>query len=98
MKPIPKPVIVYDPPRRAWIRGQPCCVCEPGKQASATECAHVQTRRNAGDHENLVPICVVHHREQHRLGIKSFARVHRVDLEAVAQRYHRDYDREMGWL
>ena len=97
MKPVPRPVILRDPPRRAWIRDQACCVCPPGKQSEPTECAHVHTKRNAGDDHNLIPLCRRHHREQHQLGVETFAHRNGVDLEKSAAWYWDAYDKEMGW-
>jgi len=97
MKAVPKPTIFIDLPRREWIRAQACAICPSGKQSSPTECAHVHTKRNAGDDHNLVPLCKAHHAEQHRVGVQTFATQHGVDLEARAVAYWARYDKEMGW-
>ena len=102
MKPIPKPVIVIDPPRREWIKSLPCTICAltgAAKQASPTECAHVVTRRH-GDHENLVPLCAEHHRTGQTAwhkGRQTFQMTFGVVLADVARRLHAQYDKEQGW-
>jgi hypothetical protein len=100
MTAVPKSVIVIDPPRREWIRERPCTICAltNALQASPTECAHVHTRRNAGDQENLWPACKRHHAERHRWGIQTFQMTYGVVLEDVARRLHREYDKEQGWI
>jgi|SRR3990172_4190994 len=96
-KPVPRPVVLIDPPRREWTRQQPCLCCEPGKQSTPTESAHVHTKRNAGDDHNLIPLCGEHHKQQHAIGVVSFASMHGKDLEAEASRYWDAYDKEQGW-
>lgn len=75
-----------------YVRSLPCAV--KGCRGFA-EPAHVHTRRNAGAWRelptgervgNIVPLCSWHHREQHRIGVRSFEAAHGVDLEAVARR------------
>ena len=96
-KSVSKPIVVIDPPRREWIRTQPCAICPSGQQSTPTECAHVHTKRNAGDDHNLLPVCKQHHAEQHRIGIQSFATQYGVDLEALAAHYWAQYEKEQGW-
>jgi hypothetical protein len=102
MHPVPKAVIIVDPPRRQWVRTLPCTICAltNAKQTSLTECAHVVTRRH-GDHENLVPLCAEHHRTGetawHR-GRLTFQLTYGVVLEDVARRLHARYDKEQGWV
>ncbi len=78
-----------DPEYREWIRSLPCTV-----EASAwanrcddvIECAHVRTRGAGGDDRgNTVPLCRWHHRQQHRIGIRSFESVYRLDLAVIAR-------------
>jgi hypothetical protein len=100
LHPVPKPVIVIDPPRRKWVATLPCCVCQARGmiQRTPTECAHVDAKRNAGDEDNLAPICRDHHTQRgdslHRMGIKSFQAHHGVDLKAIAKKVARDYRQE----
>ena len=91
---MPKSTTLIDPPRRKWIAAQPCIICELGQQSTPTECAHVHTRRNAGDDHNLIPLCRDCHAEQHRIGVHSFEAKHMVSLEALAHEYWTKYDAE----
>ena len=99
MKPVPKPVILYDPPYRTWVRFQPCLVCIPGQQSTKTECAHRKTRRH-GDGDGLLALCEAHHRtgrQSFHAGEKSFAATFHLDLEVESAKLRSRYDREMGW-
>jgi hypothetical protein len=83
-------------PYADWIR-QRVCIVEgsvwhhyqvyqrvPGP-AYWTEAAHVRSRGAGGRAEgNLVPLCVMHHREQHEDGIQSFQARYGLDLRAIA--------------
>ena len=89
---------------RAWIREQPCCVplCVETviRRAVGTwhgsEAAHVRSRGAGGaDDGNLLPLCHTHHCEQHRIGIKSFAAKHGVDLRALAADYWHRCERDV---
>src|ERR1051325_10933345 len=92
---VPKSIVVIDPPHREWTRRQACIICEPGKQSTPTECAHVKNKRNHGDENNLIPLCQSCHREQHRIGIKTFAARHKKDLGHLARSYRKWADQEM---
>lgn len=88
MIPSPKPTpAVIVPEFRDFIRRLPCilgnespCVCagyfDPVRRVIVSEFAHARTKRNNGDVENGLPLCAKHHKEQHRVGIKSFAARH----------------------
>jgi hypothetical protein len=55
--------------------------------------AHVKTRgAGGGDRNNVIPLCRLHHARQHRIGIRSFAIEHGLDLPAFAVRITNDYD------
>ena len=72
-----------DLPYRAWIRTQPCIIC--GRDA---EPCHVRSRGAGGtDLGNIVPMCRIHHTEQHKIGIKTFQAKWRVDMVALALQY-----------
>lgn len=79
-----------------YVRNRGCAVKGCRRWA---EPAHVRTRRNAGawveiDGEqvgNIAPLCHHHHREQHRIGIRSFEARHGLDLEEVARRTGEEY-------
>lgn len=82
----PKPRTIRDAAYVTWVHGQPCIVCgRPG------DACHVHTRRNGGDRRNLVPLCRAHHREQHTIGIVSFARRYNLNLAASADEFDRRY-------
>lgn len=68
-----------DPAYCARIRTHPCLI---GASCSGRiECAHVVSRGAGGDDRgNTVPLCTRHHREQHRIGVTSFARRYGLDL------------------
>lgn len=98
-----------DEPFLAWIRQQPCCVSgvrtgewievpfpsgRTGKVPARIEAAHVKTRSTGGpDRGNVVPMELSKHRESHRIGIKSFARKHGIDLRELAAHYATEYER-----
>ena len=72
-----------DLPYRAWIRTQPCIIC--GRDA---EPCHVRSRGAGGtDLGNIVPMCRIHHTEQHKIGIKTFQAKWKVDMVALALQY-----------
>lgn len=82
-----------------WVRWRSCCVRGCSRFA---EPAHVRTRRNhgawleiSGDLVcNIAPLCHVHHREQHAIGIDSFQRRYSLDLAAIAKQTGIDWLRE----
>lgn len=43
--------------------------------------AHVRSRGAGGSWRDTVPLCLGHHREQHSIGVKTFAKRHCLDLE-----------------
>lgn len=101
---IPKNPPIRDDGFRDYIRGLRCLLadrepCECGKyiyvgsRRMVTEACHVRTRRNNGDVANLVPLCSSHHKEQHRVGIKTFQARHSIDLKTIAAELWADYER-----
>ncbi len=83
-----------DPKYCAWIR-QGWCVADKGMTCDWSECAHVVSRGAGGaDRDNTVPMCRSHHREQHRIGIKSFEQKYGLDLSVLALEYGRLWRRE----
>ena len=101
-----------DEPFLAWIRQQPCCIGgvrsgewiwvpfpggRTGKVPARIEAAHVKARSTAGpDRGNVVPMELSVHRAQHRMGIKTFQRMHNVNLPELAQKYAEEYERKHG--
>jgi hypothetical protein len=79
-----------------WIRTLRCVVGEAyhcsllhvaGRQPA--EAAHVKSRGAGGRAEHLIPLCVLHHHEQHTLGISTFAEKYGIDLTELAAEYER---------
>ncbi len=91
VRPVPKPQRPIEWEFRAWLRTQRCClsICR-SSGAIRTHAAHVRSRGAGGaDRNNLVPLCAVHHAQQHAIGTKAFvARLH-VDLAREAKKYWR---------
>jgi hypothetical protein len=87
----PKPVTRYDPAFLAWLPTQPCAVCrrEHLTQVGLSDPAHLPRTRKWGDVENAAPLCRFHHDEFHAMGRESFARLHRLDLAALAAEWYR---------
>lgn len=80
---------------RAWIRKQPCALLYWGNGCLGhTEAAHLPRVKQHGDVQNLIPLCAGHHREQHRIGIASFAEKYGLDLEALALTYWERYEED----
>ena len=54
---------------------KPCIVCNKGSEGF-TCYHHVKTRKSGGsDHaENLMPVCLWHHTEVHKIGLVSFSK------------------------
>ena len=62
-----------EPDLRAFVGRLPCLLASLGRCQGPIERAHVRSRGAAGeDYDNLVPLCLHHHREQHQIGVKSF--------------------------
>jgi hypothetical protein len=66
----------------ATIRKLPCTV--PGCSGYPSQPAHVVSRGAGGGRFDQAPLCHGHHREQHQIGIKSFAKKYGLDLRAEA--------------
>jgi hypothetical protein len=78
---------------REWIRSLPCVVS--GKRG--VEACHVRSRGAGGcDRENLVPLTPELHREQHRIGIKSFQAKYETDLRVHAERLWAHHQTQEG--
>jgi hypothetical protein len=71
--------------RVEWMRQLNCCVC--GR--TPCEVAHVRSRAAGGTAADTVPLCNRCHREQHVVGVETFAARHNLDLTALAQKYDR---------
>lgn len=65
-----------------FIRSLPCCVC--GRTRSI-EAAHVGPRgmgQKCSDLETI-PLCALHHKEQHRIGLKKFTADYQLDIRGL---------------
>lgn len=82
MSSVPKSVTHTIPQFRDWIRSRRCLVT--GRHG--VEACHVRTRRNNGDVANLIPLCPGAHREQHQIGVVSFAAKYDLRMEMEAKR------------
>lgn len=71
----PKNVRKRDKKLLREVKGRPCLICFK----RPTDPAHIQSRGAGGDDSeaNVIPLCRAHHREQHRIGIKSFTEKYR---------------------
>jgi hypothetical protein len=102
----------YKPPRKdpkvdrdyqAFIRKQPCVVCQiwglSRRRFGPVECAHVGARalgRKCSDRETL-PLCVWHHRmspQSYHAGVKEFFKFWKLDRFELIAEYNRRYDEE----
>lgn len=84
----------HGPPRdeayKAWIRTLPSAV----SGLSACEAAHTGTdggtAEKASDY-SCVPLTSEEHREQHRIGMKAFARKYRLNYARIAAQLNREW-------
>ena len=68
-----------DPEYLKFIRSLPCCVCF---RTRTIETAHVGRRgmgQKSSDRETI-PLCSLHHREQHRIGLRQFSRDYELNI------------------
>ena len=72
---------------RQFVRRHGCCV--PNCQGLPIEFAHAKTRGSGGHDASGVSLCLVHHHEQHTLGIETFQAKYKVDLFALATEFAR---------
>lgn len=88
----------------ALVRNLPCIVAwqsplsrsyedRCGGWASQMQAAHVQSKGAGGaDIGNTVPLCALHHDEQHRIGKQSFEAKYGLDLQAEAKKLAERYE------
>lgn len=77
---VPKPV--RSPAHLAFIRSLPCCV---SGRTWGVEAAHVGMRgmgQKCSDLETI-PLNSIYHKEQHRIGLKAFARTYELDVPSL---------------
>ena len=73
---------------REFVRGLPCILrsYELHRCTGEVQCCHVKTRGAGGrDAGNCFPACDNAHRQQHIVGIKTFADIWSLDLRAIAE-------------
>lgn len=72
-----------------WVKGLPCIVedCE----RRDIECAHVKSRGAGGGPEHIVPLCALHHREQHDRGVETVQDEWGLDLDLEAARVWQEW-------
>jgi len=64
-----------------WTRMRPCAACH----RSPCEVAHILKSRAAGGRPwHCIPLCAECHREQHTIGVVTFAKRHGLDIENLA--------------
>jgi hypothetical protein len=78
----------------ATVRLLPCTVL--GCCVSPCQPAHVKSRGAGGGRFDIVPLCHEHHREQHSVGIKTFAAKYALDLRAEADRIALAHSEPLG--
>ena len=72
-----------------WINRMPCCV---SGCSDFSVNAHVKTRNSGGTWRDIFNICWIHHEEQHKKGIRTFARKYGIDPWAIAARLAERWD------
>jgi hypothetical protein len=73
---------VRDPAYLAFIRSLPCSVCPRDRTIEAAHVGHRGLSQKSSDRET-VPLCSLHHKEQHRIGLKRFARDYNLDIPTM---------------
>ena len=68
--------------RARAVQAMPCVVCG----ALPSQNAHARSRGAGGGAEDIVPLCMAHHREQHDVGIATFEERYSIDLQKEARR------------
>ena len=76
-------------PEAGAVRAMPCavanCECEyRPTEAGGSDPAHVVSVGAGGCRFDIIPLCMFHHAEQHRIGVGSFEALHRLDMRAMA--------------
>jgi hypothetical protein len=75
---------IRDPAYLKFIRSLPCAVCPRDK---GIEAAHVGRRglsQKSSDRETI-PLCSLHHQEQHRIGLRQFQASYELDIPALVE-------------
>lgn len=79
---MPKPF--RSPLHLAFVRSLPCCICF---RTFGVEAAHVGRRGMSQKCSDLdtIPLCNLHHREQHRIGLRHFCASCELDIPALLE-------------
>lgn len=78
------------PRHEKWVRGFNCCLVMRAVECSGKiECCHVRTGTGGGTSLKppswfTVPMCQMHHTEQHAVGEAQFERKHGINLYVIA--------------
>ncbi len=75
---------VRDPAFLAFIRSLPCSICY---RTRGVEAAHIGRRgmsQKSSDRE-AIPLCSLHHQEQHRIGLRQFSKSYELDIPALVE-------------
>ena len=75
---------VRDPAFLAFVRSLPCSICY---RTRGVEAAHIGRRgmaQKSSDRE-AIPLCSLHHREQHRIGLRQFSTSYELDIPALVE-------------
>jgi len=92
---------------RAWIRGRQCLIAGRAplwvslhnRCEGRVQVAHVKSRGAGGaDHQNVLPLCALHHHEQHAIGKMSFEARYGLNLRDEAALLWKRYQDEVGWV
>lgn len=73
--------------KSVWVRSLGCAV--GAGCMGRVECAHTRSRAAGGTSADTVPLCTLHHAEQHQTGILTFQARYGIDLYALAERLER---------
>ena len=67
--------------RVSIINSLPCVICK----RIPSQNAHGRSRGSGGKWQSIVPLCQIHHHEQHFIGIQTFQNKYSVDLDDIAE-------------
>ncbi len=74
------------------MEGWPCLLLNTRECSGVIKGEHIKTVGAGGrDRENEVPLCTHHRNRRHDMGIKTFPRHYKLDLEVAALWYWRLY-------
>lgn len=80
---------IHCPAHLAWVRGHNCAVGNALCQGPI-EAAHVRTGTDGGTSLKpsdcwTIPLCSLHHAQQHQMGEGRFEWMHKADMKKIAQ-------------